>query len=96
MGQNRKSDDITSKQNTAASPTRAIAELVQEMRNTILLWYSCLHLGHMGYCALLKDTVLSRNTQAEMRVKPQKTNEQGCLVVKGRKLQMTNKKIEVY
>lgn len=40
------------------SPTRAIAELVQQMEKTILLWCSCLHLGHTESWALLRDAVL--------------------------------------
>jgi len=40
------SDDITSNQNTAVSPTGGTGELVQQMEKTILLWCSCLHPGH--------------------------------------------------
>ena len=79
MGLNGNSDDITSNQNTAVSPTGGIAELVQQMEKTILLWCSCLHLSHMGCWALLRDAVLTRNTQAGMGEKPKEGNEPGCL-----------------
>lgn len=58
------------------SPTRAIAELVQQMEKTILLWCSCLHLGHTESWTLLRDAVLTRSTQTGMGESPKKATSQ--------------------
>lgn len=52
---------------------------MQQMEKTILLWCSCLHLGHTECRALLRDAVLSRSTQTGMGEKPKKGNKPGCL-----------------
>lgn len=78
------------------SPTGAIAELVQQMEKTILLWCSCLHLGHMGCWALLGDAELTRNTQAGIREKSKEGNEPGCLGGQGQKTLKGQTKSEIY
>lgn len=78
-GTEENSNDITSNQEAAGSPTGGIAELVQQMEKTILLWCSCLHLGHTEHWALLRDAVLTRSTQTGTGEKPKEGNEPACL-----------------
>lgn len=96
MGLNGNSDDITSNQNAAASPTGGIAELVQQMEKTILQRRSRLHLGHTGCWALLRDAVLTRNTQAGMGEKPREGNKPGHLGGQRQKTKRPNTKNEIY
>lgn len=77
------------------SPTGGIAELVQQMGKTILLWCSCLHLSHTECQALLGDAVLTRNTRQGMREKPKEGNEPGCLGGQAKNFKKPNTKSEV-